>query len=201
MSDNPRDWFTSTTFDNGEPGYWLTREGIIFFAIKTDGDVATRAQAEIAQIVSAWYRGEIFPRSAAPTMAMLLEVDADAEADAKDSSYPKPPLARPEPVEIFGGVSGLQKLLVEMANANRGLDAAALKQLYDTHQLVMAVWQAEDKVHGPGFLTLKGTNYLLAEVKRRGTKKIKATMTAVWCNNREHAELLQYALIGADYRQ
>jgi hypothetical protein len=89
MSDDPKDWYTPATFDSGERGYWLTREGVIFFAMKSDGEVATRAQVEITNIVAAWYRGEIFPRSAAPTVAMFLEFDADAEADAKDSSYPK----------------------------------------------------------------------------------------------------------------
>jgi hypothetical protein len=44
-------------------------------------------------------------------------------------------------VEIVGGVAGLQKLLVEMAKKNRGLDHTALKELYETHELVMAVWE------------------------------------------------------------
>jgi hypothetical protein len=189
MSNDPRDWYTPTTLDDGEPAYWLTREGVIFYAMKTDGKVATDVQVEITYIVAAWYRGEIFPRSAAPTLSMLLEVDP---AD------PQSPPERPAPVEIAGGVSGLQKLLVKLAEENRGLDYAALKQLFDAHQLVMAVWQAEDKAHGPGFLTLKGTDYLIAQVKQRGTKKIKATRTAIWCNNREHAELLQQAFIGPD---
>jgi hypothetical protein len=193
MSNDPRDWYTPTTFDDGEQGYWLTREGVIFYAMKTDGKVATDAQVEIARIVAAWYRGEILPRSAAPTVSMLLEFDADAQADAKDSSYPRATPRPPEPVEIFGGVAGLQKLLVKMAEQNRGLEHAALKQLFEAHQLVMAVWQAEDKSGGPGFLTLKGTDYLLAQVRQRGTKKIRATMTAFWCKNKEHAELLQQA--------
>jgi hypothetical protein len=45
---------------------------------------------------------------------------------------------------------------------------------------------------------LKGTEYLLGQVKRHGHKKIRATMTAIWCNNREHAELLRQAF-GADH--
>jgi hypothetical protein len=40
---------------------------------------------------------------------------------------------------------------------------------------------------------LKGTEHLLTQIKQHRTKKAKATMTAVWCNNREHAELLQQA--------
>jgi hypothetical protein len=189
MSD-PKDWYTPTTID-GEPAYLLTREGVIFYAMKTDGDVATRAQVEIANIVAAWYRSEIFPRSAAPTVSMIFD------HDAWEPQPPEP--TAPTPVEIAGGVSGLQKLLVKFAEKNRGLDHTALKQLFDTHQVVMAVWQAEDEAHGRGFLTLKGTDYLIAQVKQRGTKKIRTTMTAIWCNNREHAELLQQAFTGADH--
>jgi len=192
MTDGPKDWCTPATFDSGERGYWLTREGVVFYAMKADGDVATKAQAEIAQIVTAWYRGEIFPRDAAPTVSMLLEFDSKAEADAKDSSYPKA-TPRPEPVEIFGGVSGLQKLLVKMAEKNRGLDHAALKELYDGHQVVTAVWESDDKTRGPGFLTVKGAEYLIDQIKRHRTLKIRATMTAIWCSNREHAELLRQA--------
>jgi len=94
MTDDPRDWATPTTFDNGERGYWLNREQVIFYTMKTDGEVATDAQAEIARIVGAWHRGEIFPRSAAPTVSMLL--DFDSKADAKAAPQP------PEPVEIAG---------------------------------------------------------------------------------------------------
>ena len=190
MSNDPRDWYTPTTLEDGSPAYWMSREGVIFYSIKSDGKVATDAQMEMTYIVAAWYRGEILPRSAAPTVSMILESDKWEEIE-------RPP-ASPEPIEIVGGVSGLQKLLVKMAEQNRGLDHAALKELFDTHQLVMAVWQAEDKFGGPGFLTLKGTDYLLAQVKQRGTKKIRATMTAFWCNNKEHAELLQQAFSGSD---
>jgi hypothetical protein len=187
-NDRPKDWFRPTTID-GEPAYLLTREGIVFFSVKSDGKVATQAQAEIAQIVAAWWRGEIFPRSAAPTMSKIFDVPAWEEPP------PEPPA--PEPIEIVGGVSGLQKLLVKMAEQNRGLDHAALKELYETHQLVMAVWQAEGELSRPfghGFLALKGTEHLLAQVKR-GSKKVRGTMTAVWCNNKEHAELLRQAFV------
>ena len=197
----PKDWYTPATFDNGESGYWMTREGVIFYAMKTDGRVAVQAQVEIANIVTAWYRGEIFPRGAAPTVAMILEFDSKAEADTKDSSYPKAAPQRPEPVEILGGVSGLQKLLVEMAEENRGLDHAALTELFDAHPLVMGVWQAEGELNRPfghGFLTLKGAEYLIGQVKQQRTKKIRAVMTAVWCNNREHAELLRQAFTGPE---
>jgi hypothetical protein len=189
-----QEWYTPATFDNGERGYWITREGIIFYAMKTDGKVATDAQVEIAKIVTAWYSGEIIPRSAAPTVAMLLEFDAEAEADAKDSSYPKTTPQPPEPIEILGGVSCLQKLLVRRAEKNRGLDHVALKQLYDQHQVVIAVWKAEDNSGGPGFFMLKGAEYLFAHVKH-SHKKVRATMTAIWCNNREHAEILQHAFM------
>jgi hypothetical protein len=82
------------------------------------------------------------------------------------------------PVEIFAGVSGLQKLLVKLAEGNRGLDPAALKELYDQHQVVVAVWEDPSVVPSPGFLTLKGTDHLLAQVRRGGGKKIRATTTA-----------------------
>src|SRR5215469_16662294 len=109
MTDDPRDTPT-TIYDERE--YWLNREQVIFMTMKADGKVATDAQAEIARIVDAWYRGESFPRSAAPTVAMLLEVDP------RDEQPPEPPA----PIEIAGGVAGFQKLLVEMAKQNRGLD-------------------------------------------------------------------------------
>jgi hypothetical protein len=38
---------------------------------------------------------------------------------------------------------------------------ATLKQLFDQHQIVFAVWQAEDFARGPGFLTLKVSTRLL----------------------------------------
>jgi hypothetical protein len=182
VSDDPRDWYKPTTHD-GEPAYWVTREGVIFYAMTADGEIATRAQVEITNIVAAWYRGEIFPRSAAPTVAMLLDFDKHA---------PEHTAELPAPIEIVGGVSGLQKLFVKMAEENRGLDHAALKELFEQHQVVVAVWQAEDKTGGPGFLTLKGVDHLLAQVKR-GVKKIRATMTAIPCNSKEHAELLRQA--------
>jgi len=174
---------------DGEREYWLNREQVIFMTMKADGNVATDAQAEIARIVGAWHRGEIFPRSAAPTVAMLLEVDP------RDEQPPEPPA----PIEIAGGVAGFQKHLVEVAKQNRGLDHAELKQLFDAHQVVIAVWQLSPDVgHGPGFLTLKGAEYLIDQIKRHRTKKIRATMTALWCNSREHAELLQQTFTGSD---
>jgi hypothetical protein len=181
MSDMPADWYMPGT-NGGERCYWITREGVIMVAMWIDGKVATQAKVEIAQIVSAWYRGEIFPRSAAPTVAMLLN---------HDSKTPQPPELI-APIEIAGGVSGLQKHLVKLAEKNRGLDHAALKRLFDEHQVVIAVWESPDRVPGPGFLTLKGAGYLLAQAKR-GPKKIRATMTAFQANSREHAEILQQA--------
>jgi hypothetical protein len=188
VSDDPRDWYKPTTTDDKPTAYWVTREGVIFYAMKTEGEVATRAQVEITNIVAAWYRGEIFPRSAAPTVAMLLDFDKHA---------PEHTAEHPAPIEIAGGVSGLQKLWIRMADENRGLDHAALKALFERHQVVMAVWQAEDKTGGPGFLTLKGVDHVLAQVKR-GSKRIRATMTAIPCNSKEHAELLQQAFGGTD---
>jgi hypothetical protein len=185
MTDIPADWFMPGT-DNGERCYWLTRDGIVFLTMSADGKVATQAKVEIAQIVTAWYRGEIFPRFAAPTMVMLLDLDP---------ATPQPPDPAPAPIEIAGGVAGLQKHLIEVAKQNRGLDHAALKQLFNDHQVVMAVWESSD-APGPGFLTLKGVEHLLTEA-RRNPKKIRATMTAFWCNSREHAEILQQAFTGS----
>jgi hypothetical protein len=130
MSDNPNDWYMPTTIDD-EPAYLVTREGIVFFTMKSDGKVPAQAQAEIAQIVTAWWRGEIFPRRAAPVMTSLFEIEPH---------IPEPPSEHPAPIEIVGGVSGLQKLFVKMAEENRGLDHAALKELFDTHEVVTAVW-------------------------------------------------------------
>jgi hypothetical protein len=174
--------------DSAEVEYWLNRKQVIFCTILAEGNVAADVRAEIAEIVDAWYHGQIFPRSAAPTVAMLLEVDP------RDEQPPEPPA----PIEIAGGVAGFQKLLVEMAKQNRGLDHAALKQLFDAHQVVTAVWENPDVTAGPGFLTLKGAEYLIDQIKRHRTKKIRATMTAFWCNSREHAELLQQAFTGSD---
>ena len=155
-------------------------------AMSSDGKVATQAKVEISQIVVAWYRGEIFPRSAAPTVTMLLDYDSKA---------PQPPES-PSPIEIAGGIAGFQNHLVELAKKNRSLGPVALKELFDAHQVVIAVWENEDRVPGPGFLTLKGVDYLLAQAKR-GPKKIRATMAAFWCNSREHAEILQQTLTGS----
>jgi len=179
---DPRDWYRPMNYDGGEPGYWVTREGIVFFAMSTDGEVATQAKVEIAQIVTAWFRGEFFPRSAAPTMVKLLD---------RDPATPQPPDPAPAPIEIAGGVAGLQKHMVEVAKQNCGLDHAALKQLFDDHQVVIAVWESSDPP-GPGFLTMKGVEHLLAQAKRN-PKKVRCTMTAFWCNSREHAEILQQA--------
>jgi hypothetical protein len=59
MTDNPKDWFMRGT-DNGERCYWITREGVVMLVVWCDGEVATRARVEIANIVAAWYRGEFF---------------------------------------------------------------------------------------------------------------------------------------------
>ena len=65
--DRPSDWFRPTTIE-GEPAYLVTREGVVFYTMKADGKVAMQGQVEIANIVVAWWHGEIFPRSAAPTI-------------------------------------------------------------------------------------------------------------------------------------
>jgi hypothetical protein len=170
----------------------MTREGVVFYTMKTDGKVATQGQIEIASIVAAWWRGEILPRSAAPTMTDIFS------APHWEELPPEPPA--PAPIAIAGGVAGLQKFLIQKAKENRGLDHAALKELFDTHQVVMAVWEADGELSsppGPGFLTLKGANCLISQLKR-GSKKMRATMTAVWCNNKEHAKLLQQTFVGGE---
>jgi hypothetical protein len=172
---------------DNEREYWLTREHIIFMTMVAEGNVANQAKHEIVTIVSAWYRGQITPRREAPTMEMLL---------ADDPDWP-PPSAPAAPVEIVGGVSGLQKHLVKLAEENRDLDPVALKELYDQHEVVVAVWEDPSVTPGPGFLTLKGTEHLLAQAKR-GAKKIRATMTAIPASNREHAEILQQAFASSD---
>jgi hypothetical protein len=173
------------TDDSDEREYWLTREHVIFLTMLAEGNVANAARHEIVDIVAAWYRGQIIPRREAPTIEMLL---------ADDPDWPPQPSAPAAPVEIVGGASGLQRFLVRLAEENRGLDHAALKQLFDGHQVVVAVWRSPD-APGEGFLTLKGIEYLLAQAKR-GAKKIRATTTAIPCNNREHAQLLQQSFEG-----
>jgi len=39
---------------------------------------------------------------------------------------------------------------------------------------------------------------MIDQIKRHRTKKIRATMTAFWCNSREHAELLQQAFVESE---
>src|SRR6516165_1603863 len=186
MSDDPRDWFRPTTDDKGGPAYWCTREGVVIIAMTGGSATVLKARTEIARIVAAWYRGEILPRSAAPTMSKVFEIDP---ADPQ----PTPEELAPPPLEIAGGVSGLQKLLIKMAEQNRGLDHAALKELIEAHEVVTLIWlDNPERADSHAFLTLKGVNHLLAQVKRGG-KKIRATMTAIWCNSREHAKLLEQA--------
>jgi len=112
---DPRDWYRPMNYDGGEPGYWVTREGIVFFAMSTDGEVATQAKVEIAQIVTAWFRGEFFPRSAAPTMVKLLD---------RDPATPQPPDPAPAPIEIAGGVAYGRGREAELRSRSRRAQAA-----------------------------------------------------------------------------
>ena len=57
---------------------------------------------------------------------------------------PEPETAPPSPIPIAGGSPGLQKHLVALAYKNCGLDPAALKELYNEHQVVIAVWRSPD---------------------------------------------------------
>ena len=126
------------TADSNEHGYLLTREGVILIAMVMDGDVAMRARVEIANIVAAWWRGQIVSRREAPTLADLLDDGPGSgwhEIDAPEPSAP---------IEIAGGVTGLQKHLVALADKNRGLDPAVLKTLFDEHQVVIAVWPSPE---------------------------------------------------------
>jgi hypothetical protein len=162
--------------------YLLTLQGVVLFCMVSDSDVPNQAKAEIAEIVNAWWYGRIFPRREAPTMTRLFDLGEELPG-------PEP---KPAPIEIAGGAAGLQKHLVALAEKNRGLDPAALKQLYDDHQVVMAVWPSAD-APGEGFLTLKMPVEEGFAQFRRGAKKIRVTMTAIPCTNKEHAELLKHA--------
>jgi hypothetical protein len=180
-----KDWFMPK---DGGRAYWVTRAGIIFFAMKSDGAMATTASVEIVEVVAAWYRGTLLPRRDAPTLAKMLDIEADPDHRVIDAP-------KPEPIEIAGGITGLQKHLVAMAKANRNLDPAAIKTLFDQHDVVIAVWDdpqqfASPAADGPGFLTMKGFDIMLDKVKHSRGKKIPVSMGALWCNNKEHAEML-----------
>jgi hypothetical protein len=183
MTDTPKDWYRR---DRSGQMYWVTREGIVLLAMTADGQVAMHARIEIAQIITAWWDGRLFARNRCPVLMKLFDLEGHSDEEV---GY-EPPV--PAPIEIAGGAAGLHKLWIARAEENRGLDPAALKQLVDAHDVVMAVWPAENSADGHGFLTLKGVDYLLAQAKR-GLKKIPATMTAIPCTNKAHAELLQQA--------
>ena len=168
--------------DSNERSYLISQQGVVFLAMVSDGNVPNQAKVEIAEIVTAWWFGRIVPRREAPTLTSLFNLGEE---------LPGPEPESPAPITIAGGVSGLQKHLVALADKNRGLDHAALKELFDEHQVVIAVWPSPDPP-GEGFLTLKGAEHCFAQF-RRGAKKIAVTMTAIPCTNKEHAELLQQA--------
>jgi hypothetical protein len=170
------------TDDSAERGHYLLNlQQVVFLTMVADGNVANQAKAEIAEIVTAWWHGRLLPRREAPTVTSIFDL-------GEEMPGPEP---APAPVHIAGGVRGLQKHLVALADKNRGLEPAALKELYNEHQVVIAVWPSPD-APGHGFLTLKGATEGLTQF-RRGASKYIATMTAIPCNNREHAELLQQA--------
>ena len=83
-------------------------------------------------------------------------------------------------------MSDLEKHLVKLAEESRGLDHAALKRLYDEHEVVWAVWPG--KRARPAWVVgmLKGSEYLLAQ-----TKLGASGATAISCADSEHAKLLQ----------
>jgi hypothetical protein len=174
------------TEDRAERGYLISQQGVVFLAMVSDGNVPNQAKVEIAEIVTAWWFGRIVPRREAPTLTSLFNLGEE---------LPGPEPESPAPITIAGGVSGLQKHLVALADKNRGLDHAALKELFDEHQVVIAVWRSPDPPD-EGFLTLKGIEHLAAQAKR-GARKYTSTTTAIPCTNKEHAELLQQAFAPA----
>jgi hypothetical protein len=173
------------TDDSAERSYLLTLQGVVFLAMVSDGNVANQAKVEIAEIVRAWWHGRIVPRREAPTLTRIFDLGEELPG----------PEHEPARITIAGGVSGLQKHLVALAAKNHGLDPAALKTLFDEHQVVVAVWRSPD-APGMGFLTLRGAEHMFAQAKR-GARKFTATMTAIPCTNKEHAELLQQAFSAA----
>jgi hypothetical protein len=134
------------TDDSAERGYLLTLQGVTLVTMVSDGDVAMRMKIEIAEIVTAWWHGRLLPRREAPTATRIFDLG---------EVLPEPE-AEPAPITIAGGIVGLQKHLVALADKNRGLDPAAVKELFNEHQVVIAVWRSSD-APGVGFLTLKGT--------------------------------------------
>jgi hypothetical protein len=176
------------TDDSAGRHYLLSQQGAVFITMVADGNVANQAKAEIAEIVTAWWYGRIVPRREAPTVTSLFNLG---------EVLPGPETAPSSPIPIAGGTLGLQKHLVALADKNRGLDPATLKELYDEHQIVIAVWPSPD-APGQGFLTLKGIEHLSAQAKRGARNKYTATMTAIPCNNREHAKLLEEAFRVSD---
>jgi hypothetical protein len=88
-----------------------------------------------------------------------------------------------------------EKHVVKLAEENRWLDHAALKRLYDAHEVVVAVWRRRGMVV---ICSLKGHEYLRAQTKlgASGAKNIRAAVTAIPCTDSEHAKLLQRRLTG-----
>jgi hypothetical protein len=170
------------TDDSAGRHYLLTLQGVTFVTMVGDGNVANQAKAEITELVNAWWHGRLLPRREAPTLTGLFNLG---------EVFPEPE-PTPAPIPIAGGALGLQKHLVALADENRGLDPAALKTLFDEHQIVIAVWPSPD-APGKGFLTLKGTEHLFEQAKRGARKHYTATMTAIPCTNKQHAELLRQA--------
>ena len=185
----PRDWYQPAVDASGQRHYWISREGVILLVETADGDVAMRGKVEIAQVVEAWFRGQLLPRSRAPTLASVLD---EATYEPGRVRHGDPEEWHSEPVEIVGGTAGLQKYLIALAEENRGLDHAALKKFYQDHEVVVAVWRSTD-APGMGMETLKGAEYLLAQAKRGSPKKIRASITAIPCLDRNHAKMLQQA--------
>jgi hypothetical protein len=171
------------TDDSAGRHYLISQQGVVFLAMVSDGNVPNQAKVEIAEIVTAWWYGRIVPRRETPTLTSLFDLGEEL------------PGPEPAPVSIAGGARGLQKHLVALADKNRGLEPAVLKTLFDEHQVVIAVWPSLDPP-GEGFLTLKGIEHLSAQAKR-GARKYTATMTAIPCTNKDHAELLQQAFASA----
>ena len=59
-----------------EPEYWLNEKQVIMLTMLAPGDEAARANEarhEIVQIIHAWRRGKVLPRSSTPVLNEILQ--------------------------------------------------------------------------------------------------------------------------------
>jgi hypothetical protein len=85
--------------------------------------------------------------------------------------------------------------LVEMASENQAqLDGttAPVKRIFASHDVVWGVWQDHREPDGVGMRLIKGQSLLQRIVDRRQSEQVR--MTAIPCDNLEHAVAAQRAL-------